>query len=270
MSVDWLLRARERIRRGTPPGPPATSTPWTPGNSGTPRGESGPSPPPGAPGPLGLLEELLREPGATDVLVNGPDEVWVDGSAGLIRSALRFADADAVRALAECLVARTGRRLDDAHPWVDARLPDGLRLHVVLPPLAPDGPCLCLRVAARRVFDLDALIAAGTLTPRLAAVCAALVRCRVPFVVTGGTATGKTTLLASLLSLVPEAERVVLVEDLGELRPQHPHVVRLEARPANVEGAGGVTWCARPCACGRTGSSSVRSAAPRWWICSRR
>jgi pilus assembly protein CpaF len=189
----------------------------------------------------GPLEPLLRDPSVTDVLVNGPDAVWVDRGAGLEPAPVRFPDEAAVRRLAARLVAPTGRRLDDAQPWVDARLAGGVRLHAVLPPVAPAGTCLSLRVPRRRVFTLDELVAAGTLPVDGAALLARLVASRAAFLVTGGTGTGKTTLLSALLSLVDGGDRLLLVEDAGELAPDHPHVVRLEARPANVEGAGAVT-----------------------------
>jgi pilus assembly protein CpaF len=189
----------------------------------------------------GPLEPLLREPTVTDVLVNAPDEVWVDRGAGLERTAIRFPDDQAVRRLAQRLAAPTGRRLDDAQPWVDARLADGVRLHAVLPPVAPGGTCLSLRVARTKVFSLAELVGAGTVPPDGAELLARLVAARTAFLVSGGTGTGKTTLLSTLLSLVDPADRLLLVEDAGELVPEHPHVVRLEARPPNLEGAGAVT-----------------------------
>jgi pilus assembly protein CpaF len=188
----------------------------------------------------GPLEPLLREPGVTDVLVNRPDEVWVDRGAGLERSTVRLRDEAAVRRLAQRLAAGAGRRLDDAMPWVDARLAGGVRLHAVLPPLSPTGTLVSLRVPARRALTLDDLVAAGSVAPALQGWIRGIVAARLAFLVTGGTGTGKTTVLAALLSLVDVRERLVLVEDSGELRPEHPHVVRLEARPANVEGVGQV------------------------------
>lgn len=189
----------------------------------------------------GPLEPLLRRPGVTDVLVNGPDEVWLDTTAGLIRTDVRFADASAVRRLAQRLAAMAGRRLDDAAPWVDAALPDGSRLHAVLPPIAPNGPCICLRVLGRRRFSFAELVDGGTVPHPAAALLESLISDRRSFLVTGGTGSGKTTLLGALLSLVGGHERLVLVEDAPELSPEHPHVVRLLARSPNVEGAGGVT-----------------------------
>ncbi|WP_433341039.1 TadA family conjugal transfer-associated ATPase [Streptomyces sp. CA-253872] len=189
----------------------------------------------------GPLEPLLADPDVTDVLVSAPDRVWVERGGGLELSGVRFADGAAVRRLAQRLAAVAGRRLDDAHPWVDARLPDGTRLHAVLPPVAVGSACLSLRVVRPRAFTLAELTAAGTIPPGGDAVLRALVAGRLSFLVSGGTGTGKTTLLSVLLGLAGPAERLVLAEDSAELRPAHPHVVRLETRPANQEGAGRVT-----------------------------
>ncbi len=189
----------------------------------------------------GPLEPLLRQPGVTDVLVNGPDEVYVDRGDGLERTDLRFPDDDAVRRLAQRLAAAGGRRLDDAAPWVDVRLADGSRFHAVLAPLARPGTVISLRVPSARVLTLADLVSLGTVGEEGARLLEALVRRRLAFLVSGGTGAGKTTLLASLLSLADPSERLVVVEDASELRPDHPHVVGLEARPANLEGAGGVS-----------------------------
>ncbi|WP_433699321.1 TadA family conjugal transfer-associated ATPase [Nocardiopsis sp. CA-288880] len=189
----------------------------------------------------GPLEELMSSSGVTDILVNGPDEVWVDDGGGLRRAGVRFESADAVRRLAQRLAAQAGRRLDAAVPYVDARLPGGARLHAVLPPVSPAGACVSLRLPPRRVFSLERLTEHGTVTGRGAALLRALVASRAAFLVSGGTGTGKTTLLSSLLSLVDPGERLVLAEDSPELRPDHPHVVRLQTRPANIEGSGEVS-----------------------------
>ncbi|MGH3310638.1 MAG: TadA family conjugal transfer-associated ATPase [Streptomyces sp.] len=188
----------------------------------------------------GPLEPLLAEPDVTDVLVTRPDEVWVDRGRGLERTDVRFPDAASVRRLAQRLATSAGRRLDDARPWVDARLPDGTRLHAVLPPVAVGSTCLSLRVVRPRAFRLEELVAAGTVPPGGERLLRALLDARLSFLVSGGTGSGKTTLLSSLLGLVGPEERIVLAEDSAELRPDHPHVVRLEARPANQEGVGRV------------------------------
>ena len=188
----------------------------------------------------GLLEPLLRDPLVTDVLVNGPDEVWVDRGGALRRTFVSLGGEADVRRLAQRLAVRAGRRLDDSAPWVDARLADGIRLHAVLPPVSPKGTVLSLRIPRRTPMTLADLVAGGGLAPELADVLAAVVRARLAFLVSGGTGAGKTTLLSALLGLVDPAERLVLVEDTGELDPDHPHVVRLESRVANIEGAGAV------------------------------
>ena len=188
----------------------------------------------------GPLEPLLRLPGVTDVLVNGPDQVFLDRGQGLEAADVRFPDDGAVRRLAQRLAAAGGRRLDDAAPYADLRLADGTRFHAVLAPLARPGTVISLRVPSRRAFSLDDLVGAGTLSSTGAALARAVVDARLAFLVSGGTGTGKTTLLAALLALVRPEERLVLVEDASELRPAHPHVVGLEARPPNIEGAGAV------------------------------
>ncbi len=189
----------------------------------------------------GPLEALLRAPHVTDVLVNGPESVWVDEGNGLTRTTIRFRDEGAVRRLAQRLAAAANRRLDEATPYVDARMTDGTRLHAVLPPIAPRGTCISLRIPRRRVFTLADLADLGTIPERAIPWLLALVQSRAAFLVSGGTGTGKTTLLSALLSLVPAGERTLIVEDSGELDPDHEHVVRLEVRPANVEGSGHVS-----------------------------
>ncbi|MFJ8956197.1 TadA family conjugal transfer-associated ATPase [Streptomyces sp. NPDC102381] len=188
----------------------------------------------------GPLEPLLADPSVTDVLVSAPDKVWVDRGGGLEPADVSFESAADVRRLAQRLAAVVGRRLDDARPWVDARLPDGTRLHAVLPPIAAGCTCLSLRVVRPRAFTLEELTAAGTVPPGGDRVLRALLDARLSFLISGGTGTGKTTLLSALLGLVGPGERIVLAEDSAELRPDHPHVVRLESRPANQEGAGAV------------------------------
>lgn len=187
----------------------------------------------------GPLAPLLADPEVTDVLVNGV-RVWVDRGRGLHQVAVPIGTVDDVRRLAQRLAASAGRRLDDGSPYADARLPDGTRLHAVLPPVATDGPYLSLRTFRQRPFTLDELVSRGTVPRPVAPVLSAVVAARLAYLVTGGTGSGKTTLLNTLLGLVPATERIVLVEDAAELHPQHPHVVGLQARTANVEGSGAV------------------------------
>ncbi|MCV7151736.1 TadA family conjugal transfer-associated ATPase [Mycolicibacterium pyrenivorans] len=199
----------------------------------------------------GLLEPLLSAAGTTDVLVTAPDGVWLDDGNGLRRTSVRFADEAAVRRLAQRLALSAGRRLDEAQPWVDghldhlgsARTGGGLtvRLHAVLPPIAAAGTCLSLRVLRPATQDLDALVGTGAIDVEAAKLLRDIIDARLAFVVSGGTGAGKTTLLAALLGAVSADERVVCVEDAAELAPTHPHLVKLVARCANVEGVGEVT-----------------------------
>lgn len=195
----------------------------------------------------GILEPLLCADGTTDVLVSAPDAVWIDDGNGLRRSAVRFADEAAVRRLAQRLALAAGRRLDDAQPWVDGQLTGvgagefTVRLHAVLPPVAAAGTCLSLRVLRPATQDLAALTATGAIAPQAAALLHDLIAARLAFLVCGGTGAGKTTLLAAILGAVSPDERIVCVEDAAELAPAHPHLVKLVARCANVEGVGEVT-----------------------------
>lgn len=202
-------------------------------------------------GGAGVLEPLLHAPGTTDVLVTAPDSVWVEDGAGLRRSSVRFADEAAVRRLAQRLALSAGRRLDEAQPWVDGQLGDlgsahaggalTVRLHAVLPPIAAGGTCLSLRVLRPATQDLEALVAAGAIDIESSRLLRGVIEARLAFLVSGGTGAGKTTLLAALLGEVAADERIVCVEDASELAPRHPHLVKLVARCANIEGAGEVT-----------------------------
>ncbi len=189
---------------------------------------------------LGPVEELLRQPGITDVLVNGPSDVWVERSGRLERAPISFADDAAIVAAVERVVAPLGLRIDRASPALDARLPDGSRLHAVIPPAAVDGPILAIRRFSPAVADLDDLLAAGGVDEAGATLLRASVRERMNLLVAGGTGAGKTTLLNVLSQEIGDDERIVTVEDAAELRLSG-HVVRLEARPPNAEGAGEVT-----------------------------
>lgn len=194
----------------------------------------------------GPLEPLLRNPSTTDVLVTGTRDVWVDGADGLRRTDICFSDEESVRRLAQRLALACGRRLDDAQPFVDAWLPGSgplgrVRLHAVLPPVAADGTCLSLRILRPAANDLSALEALGTFDAQAHKILESIVDARLAFLISGGTGSGKTTLLAAMLGHVSPHERIVSVEDAGELQPNHPQFVRLIARPANIEGAGEIT-----------------------------
>jgi pilus assembly protein CpaF len=195
----------------------------------------------------GILEPLLCAAGTTDVLVTAPDAVWVDDGNGLRRSSIRFTDEGAVRRLAQRLALAAGRRLDEAQPWVDGQLTGlgtgrfSVRLHAVLPPIAEGGTCLSLRVLRPATQDLATLTASGAIAPDAAALLRDIIAARLAFLISGGTGAGKTTLLAAVLGAVAADERIVCVEDAAELAPAHPHLVKLVARGANVEGVGEVT-----------------------------
>jgi len=190
---------------------------------------------------LGPVEALLRDPDVTDVMVNGPNEVWVERAGRLQQEQVRFAGPSQLVEAVGRIIGPLGLRLDRARPYVDARLPDGSRLHAVLPPAAPDGPVVTLRRFAHVRLGWDDLVDAGALTTEAAAMLCEAVRQRRAVVCCGRTGSGKTTLLGLLLSQVAPTERVVLIEEAAELQPEVAHLVRLEACPPNVEGAGEVT-----------------------------
>jgi pilus assembly protein CpaF len=194
----------------------------------------------------GILDPLLRSDGVTDVLVTAPDAVWIDDGAGLRRAPVEFADDAAVRRLAQRLALSAGRRLDEAQPWVDGHLTGlggdfAVRLHAILPPIAAAGTCLSLRVLRPATQDFDALVACGAIPAAVVDLMREIIAARVSFLVSGGTGAGKTTLLAAALGAVATSERIVCIEDAAELAPRHPHLVKLVARGANVEGVGEVT-----------------------------
>lgn len=184
------------------------------------------------------LRELWEDAHVTDVLVNASDSVWIDRGHGLERqSGVRVGD---VRLLATTLAASAGQRLDDASPIVDGRLPDGTRLHAVLAPVAADGACISLRRHRAQAFSLSDWQQGGGVGQQGLVVLTALVEQRANVLISGSTGSGKTTLLAAMLGHAPPSERIVVIEEAQELAPQHPHVVHLQARAANVQGAGGV------------------------------
>ena len=190
---------------------------------------------------LGPLEPLLADPAVEEVMVCGTAPVWVERSGRLERTPVRFADERELRDAIERILAPLGRRVDEAEPLCDARLPDGSRVNVVIPPLALDGPVLTIRRFRRRGFTAEELVANGTLSRPLLDFLARAGRARASILVCGGTGSGKTTTLNVLSGFIGEGERVVTIEDAAELRLTQPHVVRLEARPPNLEGRGEVT-----------------------------
>jgi pilus assembly protein CpaF len=189
----------------------------------------------------GVLQPLLEEHGVTDVLVNGPHAVWCDRGLGLELTGIKFASDNEVRRLAQRLASTAGRRLDDAAPMVDAQLRDGTRLHCVLAPIATAGTTISLRIPSAKAFTVESLIAAGSINEEVANLLVSMISGRLAFLISGGTGTGKTTVLSALLARVNPTHRIVIVEDSSELNPSHPHVVRMQSRLANVEGQGSIT-----------------------------
>jgi pilus assembly protein CpaF len=190
---------------------------------------------------LGPLEELLSDSAVEEVMVNGPERVYVERRGRIEPTAVHFESQQALRDTIERILAPLGRRVDELSPMVDARLGDGSRVNVVIPPLSVDGPALSIRRFTAARPDPDELVASGTLTTELRDLLAAAVRSRRSILVSGGTGSGKTTLLNALSAYIDPAERVITIEDAAELRLRQPHVVRLESRPPSVEGRGEVT-----------------------------
>ena len=190
---------------------------------------------------LGPLEDLLADPAVEEVMVNGPENVYVERRGRIEATAVRFGDEEALRNAIERILAPLGRRIDELSPMVDARLADGSRVNVVIPPLAIDGPVLSIRRFGGERLGPDKLLETGTLSAAQCELLEKAVKERRSMLVSGGTGSGKTTLLGALSSFIAPAERVVTIEDAAELRLQQPHVVRLESRPAGVEGTGEVT-----------------------------
>jgi len=186
----------------------------------------------------GPLEPLLRDERVDDILVNGPNSVFVEIAGKLQPSSVRFRDGRQLAGLAQKIAAAVGRRVDESSPLCDCRLPDGSRVNIVFPPLAIDGVSISIRKFSRRRYDLDALVDNGSFTQPIARILEIAARCRLNIVVSGGTGSGKTTLLNAMSSLIDHGERIVTIEDAAELQLQQPHVVRLETRPPNLEGTG--------------------------------
>ncbi len=190
---------------------------------------------------LGPLEPLLRDDTVTDIMVNGPHAVYVERRGKLERTDVRFRDDRHLFNIAQRIVTRVGRRVDETSPICDARLPDGSRVNIVIPPLALDGCAISIRKFAKHRITLDQMVRQGNVSAELARVLEIAAACRLNIIVSGGTGSGKTTLLNALSQLIDPGERVITIEDAAELRLQQPHVVRLETRPPNLEGEGEVT-----------------------------
>jgi pilus assembly protein CpaF len=187
---------------------------------------------------VGVLEDLLRDDTVTEIMVNGPERIFVERSGRLVRCEARFSGVRALQGAIERLLARSGRRVDESSPMADARLADGSRVNVIVPPLALCGPAVTIRKFARRPLDMHALVQNGTLSEAMADFLRVAVHARRNIVVSGGTGTGKTTLLNCLSGLIPPGERIVTIEDSAELQLSHENLVSLEARPSNSEGRG--------------------------------
>ncbi len=190
---------------------------------------------------LGPLEKLMQDPAVSDILVNGPHEVFVERNGRLEKTDIVFADQQHVMRIIQRVVSRVGRRVDEVSPMVDARLPDGSRVNAIVPPLALEGPKLSIRRFGATPLNADDLLENGSVLPEMMQFLAAAVEARISFLISGGTGAGKTTLLNALSAFVPEDERLITIEDSAELILQHPHVIRLETRDANIEGTGETT-----------------------------
>lgn len=190
---------------------------------------------------LGPLEALMHDPTISDILINGPRCVYVERRGQLERTNVEFRDLDHLVEIVQRVAGRVGRRIDEASPMVDARLPDGSRLNAILKPLALDGALVSIRRFSAKPFTPADLVARGAATPQMLEFLAACVRARMNIVISGGTGSGKTTLLNLLSSFIPNNERVVTIEDAAELQLQQPHVARMETRPCNLEGKGEIT-----------------------------
>jgi pilus assembly protein CpaF len=189
---------------------------------------------------FGPLEVLLADEKVTDIMVNGHNQVYVERAGKLELSSVRLRDDAQVMNIATRIVSRIGRRIDESSPLCDARLPDGSRVNIIIPPLAIDGPSISIRKFSRRRITLDIMAQQGNLSPDMATVLKIAGRCQLNILISGGTGSGKTTLLNAISQLIDQGERIVTIEDAAELQLQQPHVVRLETRPANLEGTGAI------------------------------
>ncbi|MDB5339482.1 MAG: type secretion system protein [Planctomycetaceae bacterium] len=189
----------------------------------------------------GPLEILLKEPGVADIMINGPKNVFIEKHGRIIRSDVTFRDNAHLLQILDRIVSRVGRRVDETTPMVDARLPDGSRLNAIIPPLALDGPSITIRKFGSKPLGLEDLLKFGAFTPEMVMLLEGAIKARLNIIISGGTGSGKTTLLNTLSSFVQSDHRVITIEDAAELQLQQEHVLRLETRPANIEGKGRVT-----------------------------
>jgi pilus assembly protein CpaF len=190
---------------------------------------------------FGPLEILLKDPTVSDIMINGPKKVFVEKRGRIVRSEVVFRDNAHLLQIIDRIVSKVGRRIDETSPMVDARLPDGSRLNAVIPPLAIDGPSLSIRRFGANPLSLEDLLKFGAFTPEMVMLLEGAIKARLNIIVSGGTGSGKTTLLNTLSSFIPHDQRVITIEDAAELQLQQEHVLRLETRPANIEGKGQVT-----------------------------
>jgi pilus assembly protein CpaF len=189
----------------------------------------------------GPIERYLEDPTVTEVMVNGAQAIYIERAGKLFKTSERFGSDERLRHIIDKIVGRVGRRIDESSPMVDARLPDGSRVNAIIPPLAVDGPMLTIRKFAKTRLTLDDLVSFGTLSAETTDFLAACVQGRLNIIVSGGTGTGKTTLLNVLSALIPDDQRIITIEDAAELQLHQEHLVRLEARPQNMEGKGDIT-----------------------------
>jgi pilus assembly protein CpaF len=189
----------------------------------------------------GPLERLLSDDSVSEIMVNGPKSIWIERGGRLSETTLQFDDDSHLRRIINKMVAQVGRRIDESSPMVDARLPDGSRVNAIIPPLSLTGPLLTIRKFSQKRFDLDELIRIGTLSAESVDFLRRCVEAELNVLISGGTGTGKTTLLNALTAAVPNADRIVTIEDAAELQLAQQHVLRLEARPKNIEGEGEIT-----------------------------
>ena len=190
---------------------------------------------------FGPIEPLLADDSVTEILVNGPEQIFIERDGILQETDIRFRDNQDVMRIIDRIVMPLGRRVDESSPMVDARLPDGSRVNIVIPPLSLVGPCISIRKFAKNVFSAEDMIRSGTISQNMIEFLRASVQSRLNIIISGGTSTGKTTMLNALSNFLPDTERIVTIEDAAELKINKQHVVRLEARPPNIEGKGEVT-----------------------------